>query len=262
MTCLAAALALAWPLLAAQAQTQTVTVQGQADKAASLDNSAEAGSRLGLTLRETPASVEVISQETMQLRGSRTLEEALRGAVGLTVGGNPGSPGIASTRGFTGGFITYLFDGTRVSTPTMSNRPQDSWNYERIEVLKGPTSVLFGEGGIGGAVNFVPKLPDRNAPGAEALLSYGSFGAVRAGVGLGGAVGETGAYRLDFSHNQSNGWISNTAQKLDHLTAAVSFALRPDLKLELSIDALKDDIHSYWGTPLVPASFATQPTSV
>ena len=270
VTPLAATVFAAWPMLSAHAQSeaptaqtlQTVTVQGRADRAPSLDSSAEAGSRLGLSLRETPASVEVISQETMQVRGARTLEEALRGAVGVTVGGNPGSPGIASTRGFTGGFITYLFDGARVSTPTMSNRPQDSWNYERIEVLKGPSSVLFGEGGIGGAVNFVPKQPNRNAAGAEALLSYGSYGAVRAGFGLGGAVGETGAYRLDLSHNQSDGWIERTGQKSDHLTAAVDFALLPSLKLGLSVDYLKDDIHAYWGTPLVPASFAAEPTNV
>lgn len=245
-----------------QQTLQTVTVQGDRQRPSNLETESQTGSRLGLTLRETPASVEVITQETMQLRGARTLEEALRGAVGMTVGGNPGSPGIASTRGFTGGFITYLFDGARVSTPTMSNRPQDSWNYERIEVLKGPASVLYGEGGIGGAVNFVPKQPDRNARGAEALLSYGSYGSLRAGVGLGGAFGETGAYRLDFSHNESKGWIDRTGQKLDHLTGAVSFALAPTLKVDLSADVTRDDIESYWGTPLVPLAFAAEPTDV
>ena len=198
----------------------------------------------------------------MQLRGSRTLEDALRTATGVTVGGNPGSPGIASMRGFTGGFITYLFDGARVSTPTMSNRPQDSWNYERIEVLKGPASVLYGEGGIGGAVNFVPKKPDRNFAGAEALLSYGSFGSVRAGVGTGGTLGESGAYRLDFSHNRSKGWVERTDSKSDHLTAAVNFALAPSVKLDLSLDYLRDDIGAYFGTPLVPRAFAAEPTDV
>jgi iron complex outermembrane recepter protein len=247
---------------ASEQTPQTVTVQGERARAINLDAESQTGSRLGLSLRETPASVEVISQETMQLRGARTLEEALRGAVGITVGGNPGSPGIASTRGFTGGFVTYLFDGARVSTPTMSNRPQDSWNYERIEVLKGPSSVLFGEGGIGGSVNFVPKQPERNARGAEALLSYGSYGTLRAGVGVGGAIGEASAYRLDFSHNQSKGWIDRTGQKLDHLTGAVSLGLAPSLKLDLSADYMRDDIESYWGTPLVPASFAAEPTDV
>jgi iron complex outermembrane recepter protein len=239
-----------------------VTVTGKAGGPINLESESKAGSRLGLSLRETPASVEIISRDAMEQRGARTLEEALRGAVGVTVGGNPGSPGIASTRGFTGGFITYLFDGSRVSTPTMSNRPQDSWNYERIEVLKGPSSVLYGEGGIGGAVNFVPKQPDRHATGTEALLSYGSYGSLRAGVGAGGALGENAAYRVDFSHNESRGWIDRTGQKLDHLTAAMNFALSPAVSLDFSADAMRDDIESYWGTPLVPASFATEPTKV
>jgi iron complex outermembrane recepter protein len=241
---------------------QTIVVQGERTRPIDLSAESQTGSRLGLSLRETPASVEVITQETMQLRGARTLEEALRGAVGVTVGGNPGAPGMASTRGFTDGLITYLFDGARVSTPTMSNRPQDSWNYERIEVLKGPSSVLFGEGGIGGSVNFVPKQPSRDARGAQALLSYGSHNSLRAGVGLGGALGEASAYRLDFSHNQTDGWIDRTGQKLDHLTSAISVGLAPSLKLDLSADYMRDDIESYWGTPLVPAEFAAEPTSV
>jgi len=241
---------------------ERVVITGTSARPLDLDGEAKTGSRLGLSLRETPASVEVISRAAMDLRGARTLEEALRGAVGVTVGGNPGSPGIASTRGFTGGFITYLFDGGRVSTPTMSNRPQDSFNYERIEVLKGPASVLYGEGGIGGAVNFVPKQADRRSPGTEALLSYGSFGSVRAGVGTGGVLGEAGAYRFDFSHNRSKGWVERTDSKSDHLTAAVSFALAPAVKLDLSLDYLRDDIGAYFGTPLVPRAFAAEPTDV
>ena len=239
-----------------------VVITGKTERPLDLDAASQTGSRLGLSLRETPASVETITRDTIEQRGARTLEEALRGAVGVSVGGNPGSPGIASTRGFTGGFITYLFDGGRVSTPTMSNRPQDSFNYERIEVIKGPASVLYGEGGIGGAVNFVPKQPDRRSAGAEALLSYGSYGTLRAGVGLGNVLGETGAYRLDFSHNQSKGWVERTDSKSDHLTAAVNFALAPTVKLDLSADYLRDDIGAYFGTPLVPASFAAEPTDV
>lgn len=241
---------------------QSVTVTGSAERPLGLERASSTGSRLGLSLRETPASVEVITRETMELRGARTLEEALRGAVGVTVGGNPGSPGIASTRGFTGGFITYLFDGARVSTPTMSNRPQDSFNYERIEVLKGPASVLYGEGGIGGAVNFVPKQADRGSPGTEALLSYGSHGSLRVGVGTGGPLAESGAYRVDLSHSQSKGWVERTDSEADHLTAAIGLALAPSVKLELLLDYLRDDIGAYFGTPLVPASFAAEPTDV
>ncbi|MCM5680648.1 TonB-dependent receptor [Schlegelella sp. S2-27] len=249
--------------VAAPAQSlPAITVQGRADGAVELDQPTDTGSRLGLTARETPASVEVITQETIERRGARTLEEALRGAPGMTTGGGPGSPGVASTRGFTGGFIAYLYDGMRVSTPTMSSRPQDTWNYERIEILKGPASVLFGEGGIGGAVNFVPKQARRDQAGSEALVSLGSYGTARAAVGHGDNLGESGAYRFDYSHNRTDGWIDRSGQRLHHLTGALAFDLNPDLELDLSVDYLQDDIEAYFGTPLVPRDFATRPTSV
>lgn len=233
-----------------------IVIQADSERGLTLDAPAAIGSRLGLSLRQTPASVEIIGQELISQRGARTLEEAMRGAVGISVGGSPTSPGVASTRGFNGGFLTYLFDGIRISTPTMSNRPQDSWNYERIEVLKGPASVLYGEGGIGGAINFVSKQPDRTNAGSEALLSYGSFNTIRAAIGNGGALGESGAYRFDFSRQQSDGYIDRGGQKLDHLTTGVAFALTPRIKFDLSLDYLRDDVQAYNGTPLVSGSFA------
>jgi iron complex outermembrane receptor protein len=235
-----------------------VTARNADEQSPDLDKKSDGASRLGLTVRETPASIEVIGLDVMARRGARTFEEALSGAVGVTSGGNPGSPSVVSTRGFTGGFVSYLFDGDRVSTASMSSRPQDSFNYDRIEVLKGPASVLFGEGGIGGAVNFVAKRPDRNRGRSEALFSYGSYESLRAGVGTGGALG-SGAYRIDVSHNRrGDGWVDRTGQQLTHLTSGLNFNLTSKLALDLSFDYLQDDIESYWGTPLVPLAFATE----
>jgi iron complex outermembrane recepter protein len=235
---------------------QKVVVKADRKSALSLESSAAAGSRLGLSLRETPASVEIIGQELIEQRGARTLEEALRGAAGISVGGNAGSPGIASARGFNGGYITYLFDGIRISSPGMSNRPQDSWNYERIEVLKGPASVTSGEGGIGGAVNFVTKQARRDNGGTQALLAYGSYGTARLAAGQGGNLGESSAYRIDYSHQQTDGYAERGGQKLDHLTGSLAFVLTPDVRLNIAMDYLRDDVHAYSGTPLVTAAFA------
>jgi iron complex outermembrane receptor protein len=247
----------------AQVSLQAVEVTAtQQDQSPSLQATPAVGSRLGLTARETPASVEVITQEMMERRGARTFEEALRGSVGMTAGGAPGSPSVASTRGFTGGFITYLFDGDRVAVASMVSRPQDTWNYERIEVLKGPASVLYGEGAIGAAVNFVTRRPDRNNPGAEAMLSYGSFGTVRAGVGLGVNIGESSALRLDYSRQETSGYIDRNKQRYDNLTMGFTTALTRDLTLDLAMDYSKDSALSYQGTPLVPRAFALQPTGI
>lgn len=243
-------------------QLPAIQVQGSRDSGTlKLDESSGTASRLGLSVRETPASVEVITQDVMQERGARTFSEALRGASGVTGGGPPSSPTTLSTRGFTA--LTYLYDGMRFSGAGITNRVQDTWNYDRIEILKGPASVLHGEGAIGGVINFITKRPDRNNPGTEALISYGSGGSYRAAVGKGGALGESGAYRFDFSHNDSKvRTIANNGEKIDHFTSGLSFDLTSVVKLDLSFDYLRDDNQVYYGTPLIPGALATQPTSV
>ncbi len=262
----AAAVAAAASFHAAHAQGSaelgTVTIEGSRDaNSLHLEDSSGTASRLGLSVRETPASVEILSQDAMQQRGARTFSEALRGMAGLSGGGPPSSPTTLSTRGFTS--LMYLYDGVRSSGAGVTNRVQDTWNYDRIEVLKGPASVLDGEGAIGGVVNFVTKRPDRDNPHKEALLSYGSYGSTRAAFGFGGALGDASAYRLDYSHNDTKvGTIDRNGERIDHFTSGLMLDLGGSVKLDLSFDYLRDDNQAYWGTPLVPRSFATQPTSV
>ncbi len=213
-------------------------------------------SRLNLTLTETPASVEVISSTLIEARGARTFDEALRGAAGITQGGNATSPSQTSSRGFTSGFVSYLYDGSRIAVPTMSARTQDTFNLERIEVLKGPSSVMAGDGAIGGVVNFVTRRPDPNRSGADAMLSYGSFGTWRAGAGVNQPLGAASAVRIDYSRQQSDGYVERNAQRYDNLTMAFSSAVTRDVTLDLSVALLRDDVSAYQGTPLVPRSVA------
>lgn len=244
------------------AELGTVTIEGSRDvNSLHLNDSSGTASRLGLSVRETPASVEILSQDAIQQRGARTFSEALRGMAGLSGGGPPSSPTTLSTRGFTS--LMYLYDGVRSSGAGVVNRVQDTWNYDRIEVLKGPASVLDGEGAIGGTVNFVTKRPDRDNPHKEALLSYGSYGSTRAAFGFGGALGDASAYRLDYSRNDTKvGTIDRNGERIDHFTSGLMVDFGGSVKLDLSFDYLRDNNQAYWGTPLVPRSFATQPTNV
>ena len=67
--------------------------------------------------------------------------------------------------------------------------PSDTWGYQGIEILRGPASVLFGDGTAGGIVNSIRKAPRRESS-VEALVGAGSRGEYRAGIGGTGAVGE------------------------------------------------------------------------
>lgn len=238
-----------------------VKVRGRADNSApQLDEVNRAGSRLGLTPRETPASVESISSELMAQRGARTFEEALRGATGVTTGGAPGSPSVVSTRGFTGNANVYLFDGSRITQASMSSRPQDTFNYQSIDILKGPSSVLYGDSALGSTINFITKRPGSGS-GIDVLASYGSFNTSRLGVGFGANVAG-GEIRADLSRQSSDGFIDRNTQKLWNLTLGAAFNLSSRLKLEVSFDVLKDKQLSYWGTPLISAANAQNPTGI
>lgn len=219
-------------------------------------------SRLDLAPLDVPASVSVVSRELLEARGARTLDEAVRLAVGVVQGGTPGSPSQSSSRGFTGGFVTYLYDGQRIAVPTMSARVQDTWNIERVEVLKGPSSLMAGDGAIGGAINFVSKRPDRANPGSEALLSWGSRSTWRLGAGVNAALGEASALRVDYSHQRSDGLAERNRQRYDSLNLSSTTQLRDDLSLDLSLQLLSDDIDAWQGTPLVPRAQAADPLAV
>lgn len=258
----AAVLAVASIGAASAQDASVVEVQGRrSGNGEGLNAVAGSASRLGLSVLETPASVEVLTQETIQERGNRTVLDALRGAAGISGGNPPSAPASLSMRGFSN--VLFLYDGMRSSAAGINNRIEDTWNYERIEVLKGPASVLNGDTAIGGIVNVVTRKPERAINSREAMLSYGSHGAVRAAIDLGGALGDDSAYRLDYSHNESKlGTVPRAGQRIDHLTGAVEFGLGRDIRAQLSVDYLKDDNQGYFGTPLVPAAFATHPTGV
>ncbi len=118
----------------------TIVVTGQRDPL-KLDDQAQARSRLGLSIRETPASVEVLTQDDLQVRGLRTARETFNDVVGAIAGNVPGNPAVVSLRGFAGNTVSILQDGVRISTSTVVQRDSNNWHYDRIEVLKGPASA-------------------------------------------------------------------------------------------------------------------------
>jgi iron complex outermembrane recepter protein len=244
----------------AQAPTVTlerVEVSGQRDKPIDLERESAAASRLGLSLRETPAAVEVLDQATLQRRGLRSVTEAAQGAVGVLAGDFPAEPTAFSMRGFANSQINMLYNGIKIGPPNMTARIMGTGNLDRVEILKGPASLMSGEGAIGGAVNLVTRMPHAGAIRNEANLSYGSFGTLRAGVGSGGSTSVDGLdYRFDLNANRSSGFIDDTPSRNWHLSAALDQRLSAALKLWGAVEAKGDRADTYWGTPLVSQASA------
>lgn len=248
-------------VLSAQAQSQSpenavlpsVTITGERGIATPLLLPSTAGSRLGLTPLETPASVAVVPSELMRKLGVTSVIEAKTLAPGMTSANSPGNGGnLLNARGFTGqNSVKQLYNGLEIfNAGGVVSFPFDPWGIERIEVLYGPASVLYGTGAIGGAVNVISKRPDPKETKHEAALGFGSYNARHQAFSSTGPLGGGVAYSLDVSHRSADNWIDRGHSD----TLAVSGSLRWDatdtLRFTLSTDYGRQNPTHYLGTPV------------
>lgn len=224
------------------------------------ERQAEAAGRLGLTNRETPALVDVVTQDEFQAQGVRNAVEAMNAAPGVASGTLPGSMGSVSMRGFHRA-VNYLYDGVRMANSDVGVRNWDSWAFERIEVIKGPASVTSGEGALAGAINFVPRRPTLDETSAEMLASYGSFDTARLAGDVNLPLGEAVAARVNASWSRTSGWIDDTDSNTFALSGSLLFTPSERLSLTVSADYFRDQYSTiYYGTPVVSRAVARDPS--
>lgn len=234
-----------------------VTVDGArlGDKM-SIDTPSSTASRLGLTPRDTPASVTVVDRDTIEKRGAADTQQILSSVPGMTAAAPPGSAGSVSYRGFGAAQITQLFNGITVQYDAISARPVDSWIYERVEVIGGPSTFLFGAGAVGGSINYITRLAHREGAEVDARASYGSYDTSMIGVGangrLGSGEGVRNYARVDLSRTDSSGWVDGNRREA--WTGAASLLTDFDARLShtLAFECQNERVdRPYWGTPVL-----------
>jgi iron complex outermembrane receptor protein len=246
-------------------QLPEVVVSSESEPGLPLDARADTGSRLGLTLRETPVTIDILTQKKIQDLGSRTTEEALNRAPGVVSNLNATSPGTLSIRGFTGAGrgVLLLYDGVRPAEEALFTRVMDSWLFERIEVLKGPASVDFGEGALAGVVNLVPKRARLGRRGFSGQLGYGSFASFRAAADANVPILETLAVRPVIAYSRSSGYVEDAGSELLALSLGATWAPSERLMIDLALDYSRDTYDAaYFGTPLIPRASARSPSDL
>ena len=215
---------------------------------------APTATRLGLTPLETPASLVIVTGETMRQRGDVTVEDAEVRMVGMTTQGAPGNGGGSRmSRGFGGvNSVMKLFDGTQLAVASGTvTFPFDTWSVERLEFLGGPASVMYGNGAVGGVINVIPRRPNRFTTENAARVAFGSNNTLRGAFGRGGPVNNRVAYRVDVSHNRSDGWVERGESNATAFSASITLAATPRLDITLSEDFGYQEPQRYWGSPLI-----------
>jgi iron complex outermembrane receptor protein len=226
--------------------SETVTVE---TRVGALDTTATSATRLELSLRELPATLNVVTQQTMQERGANTAMDAIEVAGGtFSNAGLGGQLPSYQTRGFTGN--TIMQDGIRQNSSVQSSRPIDTFLLDRVEVLKGPVSLLAGEGGLAGTVNYVSKTP-RQKLGIDSLVSYGSYGYRRVGLGVTGPLGRNLIGRVDASYSNGGGFVPRSDQKLRAIASNLWWTPLRNITFKVQGRYTDDYVQAYYATPFI-----------
>lgn len=222
-----------------------------------LNGVAASASRLDLPVVETPASVDIVTAQTVQEQGYRTTTDTAAGAVGVLSGDAAGAPANFSMRGFSFNEINTLYNGIWTGPSDITSRWMGTANLDQVEFLKGPSSIMTGLNAIGGSVNYVSRQPTSGPIQSEADFSFDSYGSPLAHYGSGGNTGIKGLdYRFDASGGQLNSFIDNDFRDLTDLSGQLNYHATDNFMVWGAVEYKKDSGHAYWGTPLVPTSFA------
>ncbi|WP_434701926.1 TonB-dependent receptor [Pseudomonas sp. D1-36] len=220
-----------------------------------LDTPIESGSRLNLSARENPASVSVADRKTMERIGARNFQDAANALPGVNASAPPGWGGYVSYRGFNGAQISQLFNGINLQYGGAA-RPVGAWIYDRVELLGGPSSFLNGSGAVGGSLNVITKLANREEDTFEGRMSYGRYDTWETAVGFNKALnsgdGPRHYARLDYSRTSSNGYIDRQENGAGNLAFSLLSDINDRLSHTLAIEYLEEKEDSpYWGTPVL-----------
>ncbi|MGH9160225.1 MAG: TonB-dependent receptor plug domain-containing protein [Vicinamibacteraceae bacterium] len=232
---------------------QTATFAEEVLVAADLGEIHTTGSRLHLTRRQTPSAVDIVTQDVIQARGPDTASTALRYVTGLTSSLRPGASAVFSSRGFIENSIGVLFSGVRVQSSTVTMRNYDAFNFDRVEVVRGPASVIHGEGLSASAINFVRRDAQPGKTRIDGLLESGDRGRVRFGVAAAGSATNRHSYAVSFARNRFETHVQDNVHEYTHPTGALRTTL-PGVSVGVEGDFFVSSVEDpYWGTPLVDA---------
>lgn len=171
-----------------------------------------------IPVTQVTSAVEIITGEELERKKIKTVIDGLRLAQGVfaTSSGGPGTEATVKMRGAFARHTLVLIDGVIVNSPTtgaydFSNLTAE--NIDRIEILRGAQSMLYGSDAVGGVINIYTKK-GTGTPTASTFIEYGSFASLREGGSVSGSKGP-----FDFSASISR-WDTSSFSAINYRRGA------------------------------------------
>lgn len=231
-------IAAAYPVLThAQESTQTeVLIKAQRQNYRSI--SATGATKTDALLADLPQSVRVLTADLLKDNGVTSLNNALDLTSGIARQSNLGGLWDSyAMRGFTGDpnfGSDYMVNG--FSTSRGYNGLRDTASTQSIEILKGPSSALYGRGEPGGTVNIMTKKPHFK-PGYDVDLTLASHQTYRIAADLTGPVSDNIAYRINAAAEQANSYRNTISSKRSFVSPSLVWLIGERTTLSYELEA-------------------------
>lgn len=211
--------------------------------------------RVPTPILDTPQSITVVPQKLIQDQRDSTVVEALHNVPGITFfGGEGGTQGDnINIHGYSARNDFYR-DGVR--DPGWYTR--DTFSVQQVEVLKGPSSFLFGRGSTGGVVNLTSKLPVFTDFTTLEMSGYTAPGA-RVTADVNRTFGNTAARLILLGNDANVADRDNVVTKRVGAAPSITMNMTPDTRVTLSYIYQRDDNIPDYGIPLLPGSYFGTP---
>jgi iron complex outermembrane receptor protein len=214
------------------------------------------GTKTDTPILEIPQTINVVTAEQVQTQGARNLTQALRYTPGLNVGGFTDRNAIAdeiTSRGFAPTPL-YLDGAYLPYAGSLGGAPQiDPYTLERIEVLKGPSSVLYGQNQPGGIINMVSKRPTTEQR-SQVKLGAGSYDRVNGAFDTSGPIDDQKefTYRVIGVGKKGGQQVDHTHSERMLLAPSLTWTPNDDTSLTLLAQIQRDDgLEDYQALPMI-----------
>lgn len=244
------AAALAWPAVAADTKTvtdaDTITVVGGSGGGVQQESAwgpvgtivakrSATGSKTDTPIQKNPQSVSVVTREEMEIRNVATVKSALSYTPGVFASrGSSDTYDAIAIRGFTSVNTNQYLDGLKLQGDNYAEASMDPYFLERVELLRGPSSVLYGKSNPGGVITMISKRPTTE-PLREIQFKMGTDSLFQTGFDFSDALDDDGiySYRLTGLAKDSN--VQQDMVKEKRYAIAPSFSWRPDDKTNFTL---------------------------
>lgn len=208
--------------------------------------------KLDVPMKYLPLSVNGIESKSLEIRGIRNIQDAVRFMPGIRIQTSYGAFQQISVRGFD--HAVLMIDGVRDERSAINNSypVPDLSAVESIELLKGPASVLYGHSAVGGILNIVRKAPTEQQT-LNARVAYGSFENKEATLGVGGKLLGPVNYYANVNYADQTGWRDNGNRRFSGY-----LALNAQLTSNDFIDIRTGFNRDYYGTEIGLPDIMTQ----